>query len=349
MLRRMKVTRGFSLVELMIVVAILGFIAIGSMKLLDSQTKGVEHLSEQMREISFQREIELILSHNEACKRTLKNKNPFSEEKFSIIRNKLGNISFKVGKKYMDGAIVISDKITVKNVSVPSGSGKRDGSIRLFIPIKKKSQVKRSLNINKTLKLLLNVTVNNNDKIINCIGTASITGFSCDPGKVIVGYNINGMPICKSFVPSSLSCSAQTINGCKLSDANLLETRGICVCKNYNSSSHSCKGNCSYVCFNGKWALRQDNCGLVKKGSCVDATIANSSGGRCRLQATTTGNTVTGSCQSVTYLSCPNPSKVKLSLQKKQNKCKYITKVGSGTCRYKCDNGNWKLNINTCK
>lgn len=193
---------GFSIIELVVVVAIGSFISLGLMQMLSHQMRSIVMLKDQLEATELKQTLQSILRNNTSCINTLGGINigPVNTiRNIAEIKNNLDNTVYSSNSPTENLNI---HQITLTNLSV--GAPSTSGQAELSLPITRT----RALTAQElpNIRVGVNVTVNAAGVITSCSGGGSIvinncywrtvnlehrTGMvfedMCQPGEVMTG------------------------------------------------------------------------------------------------------------------------------------------------------------------
>jgi len=115
---------GFSLVELMVTVGIMGVVTMGMMSMMQNQVKTIQYLEDRMAMMNLRNELALNLQSAAVCEATLKGvritDNP---QEIEIVGKNGAPLLSSVDEKMKQFETILIDKITVMNIDVPNNLG----------------------------------------------------------------------------------------------------------------------------------------------------------------------------------------------------------------------------------
>ena len=194
-------TKGFSLVELMVVVGLMGVVSLGVMRLSANQSQ-IEKQAETAFEINIlSHSIAKNLLNKNACEFTLGLGDPIANGvSLSEIKNQISNTLYDTTQKYGNRLVQINS-IKMEDVVI-SGAAPKQADLNLVIEFKKLSRAIKGNKI-KTKKIPLQAELDVGNNLVSCLGASGSGSLDCTSvnastgGKTIsvqcpLGYTLTG-------------------------------------------------------------------------------------------------------------------------------------------------------------
>lgn len=160
--------RGMSLVEVMMVVALLGGLSLVAAQLMKNQNQMMTHTEAKSEELELYNQIRTVLSRKEACEYSFQGQ--ALDSSISTIKNATDQEVFEVGQIYGRRNLEILG-MDLKNETVPAGGGYGEA----FLEIKTKRLKKKEGQKVIKKEIMLQVQTDSSDNIIECFSESSNT------------------------------------------------------------------------------------------------------------------------------------------------------------------------------
>jgi prepilin-type N-terminal cleavage/methylation domain-containing protein len=168
-------TNGFGLIEMMIVVAVLSVISVGTMNLISNTTKSQRGIASKGRQVEVDSEIRYLLSNKQACLNTLGSSNVTTTfTKNDLIDGNLpGIIKYSIGG--LDGSGLLSfNEFRIENWQVTTAANPNRGTVDFIVKFDKVGDTNGVKTIQSRFKLA--VIKNAANTAIDCYALSSNVG-----------------------------------------------------------------------------------------------------------------------------------------------------------------------------
>lgn len=171
-------SKGFSLASVMVGVAVVGIVALGTLSLFESMTKSQNFQETRLQVDNFTEEVRAHLSNIDSCKATLGSANVVNSgatTDINSINEANGSAKNTVGTVYGNGAFVLTGLqflYVPGNLPTPTNPNLGQGALRIF------TKAQKSVSGTSTLKfreIAIRITKSPAGQIIECIAMAKMT------------------------------------------------------------------------------------------------------------------------------------------------------------------------------
>ena len=224
--------RGFTLIEIIMSIGIMGLISLGMAKLLDQQTKAAKEVEARAEIISLSLTVSKMLFGKRSCTETFAGQGIFVGQSYNEIKNHKGDVVVSVGNKYANGLVYV-ESIKLSDRSIIQEGVDKKRYVYVTLKVVFKNNFKGSFKKRTSREFPLRLEIDYIDRFIACYSPIesavsmalkescerqgggynsatkkckikNILAGNCKEGEVLVGFKNDGTLICTAIKKSDL-------------------------------------------------------------------------------------------------------------------------------------------------